>query len=54
MAESMSTQTKISVRFLQAMWWFSWELLYASNIQQGRLIYKDLYSKVSKTCGIKI
>ena len=29
-------------------------MLYTSNIQQGRLILKDLYSKVSKTCGIKI
>ena len=39
MAESMSTQTKISGRrFLQAIWWFSWESLYALNIQQGRLI----------------
>ena len=34
---------------LQAMWWFLWESLYASNIQQGRLISKFVFET-----GIKI
>ena len=38
---------------LQAMWWFSWESLYASNFSKAVGLSKDLYSKVYKTCGIK-
>ena len=38
---------------LKAMWWFSRESLYASNIQQRRLS-KGMNSKIYKTSGIKI
>ena len=54
-AESMSTPTKISARNPVCRWCGgSHESRYMPRIFSKACLSKDLYSKVSKTCGIKI
>ena len=54
MAESMSTRMKISARRFLQLCGCSHESRYILRISSKAGLSKDLYSKVSKTCGIKI